>query len=115
SDFIKDLRSQWSKKFEPYPPFSFKVVAGDQDEFVPRESSIEPFDKNHRASVPGNHLQIVKPADRGALSVQLVLTELTGRNEVGVGSVAIAEELKESYDIVKQREPNKETLDGKAV
>lgn len=77
SDFIKDLRKRWSEKFGEGAAFNFWAVAGSQDEFVPRQSSIDPFPKEQCCVVPGDHLSIVKPPDVKHPSVQLVLEYLT--------------------------------------
>lgn len=78
SHFLKDLRQRWTHLFEPKPPFRFFAVAGELDQFVPPESSIEPFPFEQRQVVPGNHLEIVKPSQTQDLSVQVVIKILTG-------------------------------------
>src|SRR5262249_37934940 len=81
SRFIVDLRAAWKEKFDRTTrpaPFKFLAVAGDQDEFVPRSSSIDLFPKDHHAVVPGNHTEIVKPRKPEDLSVQVVVQHLLG-------------------------------------
>jgi pimeloyl-ACP methyl ester carboxylesterase len=78
-EFIADLRSRWISTFGKRRPFKFLAIAGDQDEFVPRESSIDPFPMEQRSVVPGNHLQIVKPRDATDLSVKIVVKRLLGK------------------------------------
>jgi hypothetical protein len=53
-------------------------VAGDQDEFVPATSSLEPFPPEQRAVVAGNHVSIVKPATASELAVSLVVRGIQG-------------------------------------
>ena len=49
SDFILDLRTRWTTRFGTAPPFRcFRVIAGDQDEFVPSASSLNPFPSDQR-------------------------------------------------------------------
>lgn len=74
--FIRGLRSRWADEVGDPPPFAFWPVAGDQDEFVPRTSSLDPFTGTHHV-IPGDHLSIVKPGDAEAPAVQLVLAALT--------------------------------------
>ena len=42
-EFITKLRADWQATFGDERPFFFRTVAGIRDEFVPRESSVEPF------------------------------------------------------------------------
>lgn len=75
--FIKRLRERWAKEVGAPPPFEvFWPIAGDEDEFVPRTSSVDPFGEPFRI-VPGDHLSIVKPRQPDSLSVQMVLQGLT--------------------------------------
>jgi hypothetical protein len=84
--FIRKLRSEWEARFHTGTglqlPFEFFVIAGERDEFVPFESSLEPFPapryEGRRWVVPGNHLEIVKPAAADNLSVVLLLDHLLG-------------------------------------
>ena len=113
SEFIVDLRSRWDKAFSSELPFSFHVVAGDKDEFVPRNSSIEPFPETYRAVVPGDHLEIVKPSAKDALSVQLLAKTLRG-DSFPAGpwnSSRVAVEMREFRKAVRLLEPHREELD----
>ncbi|MEM7351124.1 MAG: tetratricopeptide repeat-containing protein [Acidobacteriota bacterium] len=83
SSFIVDLRERWSKTITDEPPFTFKVAAGDQDEFVPSWSTLEPFDEKFRFVVPGNHLTIVSPPTNKHLSVELLVKHLAGEQAAG--------------------------------
>ena len=71
--FITKLRADWTTTFAGRPPFKFCATAGVRDEFVPRESSVEPFDESLRSYVAGDHLEMVKPAVASADIVQLLL------------------------------------------
>lgn len=62
SEFITNLRNTWNQRFSRGLSFGFLAVAGDADEFVPRKSSIDPFDEEFRKVIGGNHLVIVKPS-----------------------------------------------------
>jgi len=115
--FITQLRSKWANKFGAHLPFDLWAVAGDQDEFVPRRSSIGPFDLARQAVVIGDHLQIVKPEDANSLSVQLVLKGLIGEAAAaGPGNAArVAVEKGEFQAIVKSLEPKKDGLDQQGL
>lgn len=85
-DFVRRLRAGWSAAFHSPQglklPFEFYAIAGERDEFVPAESSLGPFDvpryQGRRWVVPGNHVEIVKPAAADRLSVTLLLDRLLG-------------------------------------
>ena len=75
-EFITGLRADWSRLYGTRSPFGLITVAGASDQFVPPESSLEPFHKRLQKVVVGDHLSIVKPADSRAPSLQLVLETL---------------------------------------
>jgi hypothetical protein len=76
SRFITSLRDDWTKTFGPQPPFQLHVIAGDRDQFVPPESSLRPFDRRFWNVIVGDHLSIVKPKNKDAEAVRLMLTVL---------------------------------------
>jgi pimeloyl-ACP methyl ester carboxylesterase len=76
SSFISGLRADWGRLYGSATPFNFLTVAGASDQFVPPESSLEPFDRPFQKVVVGDHLSIVKPANSDAPSLQLVLETL---------------------------------------
>lgn len=82
SAFITNLRSAWTSTFGTIPPFNMVVVAGETDQFVPPESSLLPFDERLQEIVPGNHLDIVKPARGDAPSIVLLVSALQGKTSV---------------------------------
>lgn len=118
SRFIEDLRNRWTAKFvRGSLPFVFWTAAGDRDEFVPRTSSIDPFPKEQRAVVPGDHLEIVKPSKTTDLSLQLVLKGLIG-DAAPAGpwnSARVAVESREFHRAVRLLEPHKGELDDQAL
>jgi hypothetical protein len=75
-DFIRSLREDWRKAFGRQPPFQLHVIAGDKDQFVPPESSLEPFDRRYWNVIIGDHLSMVKPKNKDAEAVRLTLTAL---------------------------------------
>lgn len=60
-EFVNRLRQDWKEKFTEVLPFTFITVAGELDQFVPEQSSLFPFDKQHYAYTIGNHVDMVKP------------------------------------------------------
>ena len=77
SEFITTLRQDWAARFEPEPRFDLRVVAGDQDQFVPPRSSLGPFPRQFHNVVPGNHLSMVRAADTNSPSVKLLKSVLS--------------------------------------
>lgn len=84
SEFIADLRERWTKEVTPEPEFSFRAVAGDTDQFVPPSTVLEPFEVRYHASVPGDHLTMIRPSQADDLSVLLV-SKLVGENDAPAG------------------------------
>jgi pimeloyl-ACP methyl ester carboxylesterase len=72
--FIREVRRYWAEMFGTYTPFWFRVVAGEQDHFVPVESVIGPYAKDFVRMYAGDHASLIRPNDRNAGPVQL-LTE----------------------------------------
>ena len=77
SEFITTLRRDWATHFERDRRFDLVVVAGDQDQFVPPESSLAPFPTEFQYVVPGNHLSMVRAADTNSTSVRLLVSALS--------------------------------------
>jgi pimeloyl-ACP methyl ester carboxylesterase len=80
SEFIRDLRERWTVRFGDKPSFRLMVVAGSNDQFVPPESSLQPFDTSLHYVVPGDHLAMVKPGGEDAESVRLVISALASKS-----------------------------------
>ena len=77
SEFITALRQDWAARFEPEPGFDIMVVAGEQDQFVPPKSSLDPFPSRFRYVVPGDHLSMIRPAHTVSPSVRLLISALS--------------------------------------
>ena len=77
SEFITELRQDWTTRFEREPRFDLRVVAGDQDQFVPPKSSLGPFPRQFHSVVPGNHLSMVRAVDTNSSSVKLLMSTLS--------------------------------------
>ncbi|MDM8517416.1 AAA family ATPase [Desulfobacterales bacterium HSG16] len=80
--FITRLRRDWETAFgHDNFPFQFLSIAGGSDEFVPVTSSHAPFPLKNRHTIPGDHLQIVKPKTADDLPVQIVLKSLRNNHQ----------------------------------
>ena len=77
SEFIAALRQDWAARFEPEPSFDLRVVAGEQDQFVPPKSSLGPFPRKFQYVVPGDHLSMVRAVDTDSPSVRLLKSALS--------------------------------------
>ena len=77
SEFITSLRRDWEARFGPDPGFDLKVVAGEQDRFVPPNSSLGPFPRQFRCVVPGDHFSMVRVANTDSPSVRLLMSVLS--------------------------------------
>jgi pimeloyl-ACP methyl ester carboxylesterase len=84
SEFIADLRDRWTREVTPQPEFSFRAVAGDSDQFVPPAAVLDPFEVRYHASVPGDHLTMIRPAAGDDLNVLLV-SKLVGEDGASAG------------------------------
>ena len=117
SEFIVSLRSDWDERFGQSSPFSFLAVAGSEDEFVPRTTSIEGFPDNQCEVVPGNHLQIVKPTNASDASVGVVIDFIRGSDTPRGrwGTSALALERRDFQKVENQLGPNRAHLDSRAL
>jgi triacylglycerol esterase/lipase EstA (alpha/beta hydrolase family) len=84
-EFIKKLRKEWTDKFTGEYPFRFATVAGELDEFVPVNSSLEPFPQKYRSYTTGNHITMVKPVNEGDTSFQIIKRALHSNKDYLLG------------------------------
>ena len=77
SEFITDLRRDWSERFDREAGFDLMVVAGEQDQFVPPSSSLGPFSNQFHYVVPGDHRSMVRTADTESPSLRLLRSSLS--------------------------------------
>ena len=113
SSFITDLRERWNKVITDEPPFKFKVVAGDKDEFVPSWSTLDPFAEKFRYVVPGNHLTMVSPPTATHLSVQVLTKHLAGEAAAAGpwNSARVAVEGRKFQQAIDKLWPHRQELD----
>lgn len=117
SKFITQLRAEWEKKIGNQPPFSFTVVAGETDAFIPPSSCIDPFPQSQQAVVPGDHLEIVRPNSTDHLSYALLYRTLTGVRGTHsiVESARLALEHKKYAHAIELLMPGVDGLDANAI
>lgn len=117
SEFITRLRAEWQHRIGEHPPFSFMVIAGETDAFVPASSSIDPFPQTQQAVVPGSHLEIVRPDSIDHLSYELLYKTLTGSSGTRspVESARLAVEHKDFNRAIELLMPGADGLDEDAI
>lgn len=115
--FIRTLRRDWEQIFPRSKPFAFKVVAGSEDSFVPADSSLMVFEDQHRAVVPGNHIEIVNPASVKSPSYEVLFKTLTNSGALrnSVESARLAVESREYESAVASLLPGVDHLDADAI
>lgn len=115
--FITELRADWDAAFDKVYPFDFKVVAATKDEFVSKESSLDPFDKKYWVTVSGDHFGMVNTQTKENDTYQLILDTLT--NNEFFNRFTDEEEvnlLLGQYDaIIRKLEPKLEELDERGL
>jgi pimeloyl-ACP methyl ester carboxylesterase len=74
--FLKDLRERWNAKYGSGYPFRLFVIAGSEDSFVDEASVFKPFPVDNQRVVPGNHVEMIRPASENSLSYRLVADAL---------------------------------------
>lgn len=115
--FVEQLRADWLSVIGNAPPFRFLSVQGDRDEFVGKQSSLDPFPMSMRRVISGNHLEIVRPSSRDHLGFQLVVEALSGATpgQAMVDGARLAVELGDFSAAIRQLQPRAESLDQAAL
>ncbi len=115
--FIKTLRSKWKKTFAKGYPFSLKVIAATQDEFIPTKSSLGPFKKEHCHTISGKHLGMVSAEDENNDAYNMIINTLT--NNEFLNKFSDEEEINillGEYDaVVRNLMPNIDELDKRGL
>ncbi len=82
-DFIQKLRSEWKQQLDDcrassalQRSFRLTLVAGMKDNFVPPESSLNPFPLDEKEIVPGDHTSMVKPSPGNDLAFRVLKKRL---------------------------------------
>jgi len=80
SEVLAALRRRWDETFgSPPESFTFHTVAGATDAWVPMSSSLKPFHPDCQRVIHGDHWGIIRPRDRNATAVRIVVHALTDR------------------------------------
>lgn len=116
-DFIQTLRKDWSKRYDKKYPFSLKVVAAIDDEFVSIDSCYAPFDSEHQITIEGNHLSMVKPKDENDDCYTLIRSTLTDSefHQQYTNNEEINIALGKYDAVVKKLLPEKDKLDQRGL
>jgi len=118
SPFIRDLRQRWDIKFTPEPSeFRFLTVAGIDDGWVPKKSSLDPFAASCRRRIPGDHFGIVRARTADHAGVVLVTQLLaTGSAQAGpLDSASTAIQVQAFRDTIRRLSRNVSALDPQAL
>ena len=123
-NFIKKLRARWTSDIEYAMPFRFWTTAGEEDRFVPPESSLYPFEEKYWGVVPGDHVSMVKPETDSGAAVELVVASINSNastlkgpwNEaLKLDSANVASQRSHARQFVKAHGKNASELDKKAL
>jgi pimeloyl-ACP methyl ester carboxylesterase len=112
--FIQSLRRDWNDlKLNADPPFKFLAVAGELDQFVPPESSLEPFPESVQRVIPGNHLSMLDVDSKDAPCIRILVDALTaGASTAGPRTAArLAVERGAFQQTIEQLWPQRTELD----
>ena len=113
--FITKLRKDWEAKYLINTThLKYWAIAGDEDQFVPEESSIDVFPKSVTKVVEGNHLTIVKPDGPNNSSVRIAVECLApdGNPITRWDSDRIAAEQIKFNGTINKLWPNRSKLDS---
>ncbi len=117
SDFIRCLREEWDAlDIDHKYPFFFRTVAGQKDEFVPKDSSIYPFPEMNRKVAPGDHSSMVKPKSLKDVCVQIVINGLSENDTNSFwDSARVSVDKRNFKRIINEWEPHSSELDDNAL
>lgn len=115
SPFVLDLRHDWKKTFGGRFPFAFRTVAGVRDEFVPTNTSVEPFPEQYRSYVAGNHLEMVKPQTTDGDTTLLVFHELAAAGGTSALPASISRPVSSHEKTIEELLPEKERLQTQQI
>ncbi|WP_157588872.1 tetratricopeptide repeat-containing protein [Psychroserpens burtonensis] len=120
SEFILNLRSNWSKKFNDQYPFEFKTVAGLSDQFVKINSSLLQFHERYRYQIEGDHSSMVKAENNLDIQNQcfaIIVNDLSPYNteSLKASSLALNNLIANYKKIVRELEIEVDNLDAKGL
>ncbi|MGB5692175.1 MAG: caspase family protein [Flavobacteriaceae bacterium] len=111
--FIGGLRKEWDDRYHGNYPFTLRVAGSVDDEFVTLDSCFTPFDADHRFTIDGRHLGMVKPKNEEDDCYRLILSTLTDTEFANqyTNNEEINIALGKYDAVVKKLLPEKEALD----
>ena len=116
-NFIRTLRKDWNDRYQGEYPFTLKVVAAIDDEFVAIDSCYGPFNSDHHVTIDGKHLSMVKPKDENDDCYNLIQSTLTGSgfHHQYTNNEEINIALGKYDAVVKKLLPEKDRLDQRGL
>ncbi len=109
--FVKALREKWtSLKLDSSPPFTFVVVAGETDQFVPPESSLGNFPESAGRVIPGNHVTMLDADSADAPCVQTIIESFGGESQGARSAAKVAIEKGDFQDVIRRLWPNRDAI-----
>jgi pimeloyl-ACP methyl ester carboxylesterase len=115
--FIKDLRTDWDNTFKNYHPFNLKVVYARKDDYVSKESCLNPFDKDYWVTVSGDHLTMANVETSNNDSYNLILETLTDNEFTNkfLDKEEVNLILGEYDEVIRKLKPNLDQLDEQGL
>ncbi|HKQ09274.1 MAG TPA: tetratricopeptide repeat-containing protein [Blastocatellia bacterium] len=116
--FIQKLRNGWTQLVDDQrsdpkrlAQFRLTLVAGMKDQFVPQESSLDPFPFDEHELAPGNHVEVVKPVVVGDFPFRILKKRLLRPGLTAVERALINGESEEAIREVRRVQAAAELAD----
>jgi pimeloyl-ACP methyl ester carboxylesterase len=115
--FIENLRTDWNNTFKKDFPFDFKVVYARKDDYVSKESCLEPFNKSHWVTVLGDHFTMSNVSTTNNDSYNLILDTLTDNKFTNkfLDKEEVNLILGEYDEVIRKLKPNLDQLDEQGL
>ncbi|NND50819.1 MAG: hypothetical protein HKN54_00335, partial [Flavobacteriaceae bacterium] len=115
--YISNLRTDWANTFKASYPFELKVVASTKDDYVSKDSNLDPFDKKHWVTISGDHFSMVKTETKDNDAFHLILETLTNNNFFNqfTDEEEVNLLLGEYDSVIRKLEPHLDDLDERGL
>ncbi|WP_338720751.1 tetratricopeptide repeat-containing protein [Devosia sp. XK-2] len=114
-EFVRKLRRDWRRTFGTRQSFELLAIAGDVDDFVGANSSLEPFPESSQRVVVGNHSTLIRPENSDHPSVQILASTLQGQDvPTFIDSARLAVARRNYKAAIERLMPNYASLDDAA-
>jgi pimeloyl-ACP methyl ester carboxylesterase len=115
--FIQDLRTDWDTTFKKNYSFNLKVVYARKDDYVSKESCLNPFDKSHWVTVSGDHFTMSNVNTTNNDSYNLILDTLTDNEFTNkfLDKEEVNLILGEYDEVIRKLKPNLDQLDEQGL